>query len=115
MTSANAARGGSTDKIQEIHDRRYFQNGPCCSGCDWWRSLNSWVGECTKSAPVPASKRWGMVGISGVSEGEPGHIVTDGAHHCGDFKDEFDWSSLPPAYLRRVGFIKARPATKEES
>lgn len=37
---------------QELLDKFYFAHGPSCAGCDWWRSLNSRVGECLKSAPV---------------------------------------------------------------
>jgi hypothetical protein len=32
-----------------------------------------------------------------------GHIVTAREHVCGDFKDEFDWSSLPLPYRKLVG------------
>jgi hypothetical protein len=32
-----------------------------------------------------------------------GHVVTPKDHHCGDFKDQFDWSSLTPAYRRQIG------------
>lgn len=34
---------------------------------------------------------------------EAGHIMTRREHHCGDFKDEFDWTCLPAAYLRKIG------------
>ena len=34
---------------------------------------------------------------------EAGHVMTDRAHHCGDFKDDFDWSSLPLVYLKKIG------------
>ncbi|GEM_PF-5267418 len=33
-----------------------------------------------------------------------GHVFTLRDHHCGDFKDDFDWSTLPPHYLRRIGW-----------
>ena len=89
---------------QERHDRFYFERGPCCAGCDWWRSINSRVGECTKNAPVDGKTRWAMLNISRVSmDLEPGHIATAHDHICGDFKDDFDWSSLPLAYRKRVG------------
>ncbi len=89
---------------QEIHDRFYFEHGPCCAGCDWWRSLTSKAGDCTRSAPVGGAARWAMLGIEGCSMGAPaGHIVTPHDHRCGDFKDEFDWKSLPVAYRKRVG------------
>jgi hypothetical protein len=89
---------------QEILDTFYFENGPCCAGCDWWRHLNSRVGECTKSAPVGHEERWAMVSIElATLYTGSGHIATDRSHHCGDFKDQFDWSSLPLPYLKRVG------------
>lgn len=89
---------------QECLDRIYFRNGPCCAGCDWWRSMNSKVGDCTKSKPVPGAVRWSMCAIDKISMNlPPGHIVTPNNHVCGDFKDEFDWSSLPLAYRKRIG------------
>ena len=39
---------------QELADRWYVKHGPCCAGCDWWHQHNSLVGECRRSAPVPA-------------------------------------------------------------
>jgi len=89
---------------QEFLDRFYFKHGPCCAGCDWWRSISSMVGDCTKSAPVDGVARMDMLGIHGCSlRPRAGHIVTDRGHVCGDFKDEFDWSSLPLPYRKRVG------------
>ena len=45
-----------------------------------------------------------MLGMSGCSLPlQAGHILTPRDHHCGDFEDEFDWSSLPTHYLRRIG------------
>lgn len=89
---------------QESIDRFYFQHGPCCAGCDWWRSLNSIVGECTQSAPVSVAERWAMLGMCSVSlSAGAGHIVTPREHLCGKFKDDFDWSSLPLPYRLRIG------------
>jgi len=49
-----------------------------------------------------------MLGIRGVSmDLEPGHVVTAHDHVCGDFKDEFDWSSLPLGYLKRIGAARS--------
>jgi hypothetical protein len=90
--------------VQEIADRFYFANGPCCSGCDWWRHVNSIVGECTRSAPVSGDQRGSMLGMRSTSLVPiAGHILTPRTHHCGEFKDEFDWDSLPAAYLQRIG------------
>jgi len=89
---------------QEFIDKFYWQHGPCCAGCDWWRSFNSVVGECLKSAPVSGQEVVDMLGISGTTQRlEAGHIMTMCEHHCGDFKDDFDWASLPLPYRRRVG------------
>lgn len=89
---------------QEAVDRFYWQHGPCCAGCDWWRSFNSSVGECLKSAPVSDEERWAMLGISSPSlVASAGHVMTKRDHHCGDFKDEFDWATLPLTYRKIVG------------
>lgn len=95
------------DRRQEAIDAFYTKTGPCCAGCDWWAHMNSVAGECRKSAPVPAEQRYGMVVMGSLPwrfiGAEAGHIITNRDHRCGDFKDEFDWSTLPPAYLRRIG------------
>jgi hypothetical protein len=89
---------------QESLDAFYFRNGPCCAGCDHWRSLNSVAGECTRSAPMDGEQRVAMLGIVGGSlDAGAGHAITPRGHHCGEFKDEFDWTSLPLAYRHRVG------------
>ena len=96
-----------TSPRQEILDRFYFSRGPCCAGCDWWRSLSSLVGECTKSAPVPDNERWAMVSIERCSfPPGSGHIITSREHVCGQFKDEFDWTSLPLPYRVRIGALR---------
>lgn len=92
------------DPMQEAIDRFYFAHGPCCAGCDWWRSISSLVGECTKSAPVSDIDRWAMLGIERCSLFPgAGHAITGREHHCGEFKDDFDWTSLPLPYRKRVG------------
>lgn len=98
MSTAKAAR------VQEACDRFYTVNGPCCAGCDWWHGASSVVGDCTRSAPVPGGQRFAMLGITGTSLSiAAGHVMTPREHKCGEFKDEFEWSSLPPLYLRRIG------------
>lgn len=88
---------------QEHIDTFYWKNGPCCAGCDWWRTINGMVGLCHGSEPVSGEARADMLGItfSSLRVGA-GHIMTKRDHHCGKFKDEFDWSSLPLAYVKRV-------------
>lgn len=89
---------------QEILDRFYFRHGKCCAGCDWWRHDSGMSGECTKSAPVSAGERYGMLGIESCSMPlSAGHVLTLRDHVCGDFADTFDWSSLPPHYRRIIG------------
>lgn len=71
---------------QEHIDRFYFAHGKCCAGCDWWRHINSVAGCCQRM---------------------PAEVITTREHVCGEFKDEFDWSSLPPNYRRLAGDPKA--------
>lgn len=92
------------DCMQRILDSFYTAHGPCCAGCDWWASHNSCAGECTRSAPVPGAQRVAMLGITYSSlPMAAGHVMTPREHRCGDFKDEFDWRTLPPLYLKRIG------------
>ena len=93
-----------TDAGQMRRDSIYWANGPCCSGCDWWSEVKSTVGLCTKSAPVSASERVAMLGMSNCTlHSGAGHVFTRGLHHCGDFQDSFDWGTLPTHYLRQIG------------
>jgi hypothetical protein len=92
------------DTRQEILDTFFWKNGPCCAGCDWWRSVNSVVGECRRSAPSSAGNRFAMIGIQGASmDPGAGFVMTMREQHCGEFLDTFKWSSLPASYLRRIG------------
>lgn len=89
---------------QEIIDTFFWKNGPCCAGCDWWRSLNSMAGECTRSPPTSSGNRFAMLGVQSESiDPGAGHVITPRQHICGEFRDTFDWSSLPVPYLKRVG------------
>ncbi len=92
-------------KQQENVDKFYWKSGPCCAGCDHWEYINSVCGDCTKSAPVSGHERTAMLGLrfNGISPGA-GHVLTNREHRCGDFKDSFDWQSLSPAYLWRIGY-----------
>lgn len=92
------------DLESRILDTFYTQHGPCCAGCDWWGSINSVIGECTRSAPVSGHQRWSMMSVFAPAyTPAAGHIVTPRQHFCGEFKDGFDWSTLPLVYLRRIG------------
>ena len=80
---------------QVILDEFYHSNGPCCAGCDWWAWHNSRVGECTRTAPVSICERLSMIGIESCSaKPESGHILTNLDHHCGEFKDTYDWPEV---------------------
>lgn len=98
---------------QELMDRLYMKNGPCCAGCDWWRYNNGILGDCTRHAPtLPGADRAASLGMNGFSCAIPsGHAVTKRDHHCGDFKDGFDWSTLGRDYLGRIGYYR-RPTQK---
>lgn len=86
---------GDLNQRQNIIDRYYKKNGPCCAGCDWWRWFNTIVGECHRHAPVSAKERYSMLGIKYASPAnrfEAGHILTKRDHVCGDFIDTHKWS-----------------------
>lgn len=90
--------------LQEFHDRFYFKHGKCCAGCDWWRPISGAAGECAKSKIVSGRERMDMLGISWSSHRfKAGHAITARDYVCGNFKDEFDWSSLPLPYRKRIG------------
>lgn len=92
------------NKTSEVIDRFYVDNGKCCAGCDWWRYVNSVAGECIRNAPVSGESRFALLGCGSPSTlPMTGHIMTRRDHVCGDFKDEFDWSTLPAAYLKKIG------------
>lgn len=48
-------------------DAFYREHGPCCAGCDWWRHMNSLVGECLQSKIVGGSERSAMIGMVSAS------------------------------------------------
>jgi len=63
-----------------------------------------------------------MLGITGFSLAiGAGHVFTLRDHNCGDFSDEFDWSSLPLAYLKSIGAgadglaVRAHLLSKEQN
>lgn len=96
---------------QEVVDAFYWSHGQCCAGCDWWRHFNSVAGECTRSAPVSGDERTAMLGLkfNSICAGA-GHVMTNRLHRCGDFRDSFEWKTLPTAYLQRIGFKGGMPA-----
>lgn len=73
---------------QESVDAFARARGPCCAGCDWWRWHTVAIGECTRSAPVAATQRVAMLGVTALSlRIGAGHVLTPRDHVCGDFQD----------------------------
>lgn len=102
---------------QESLDAFYFRHGRCCAGCDWWHSISALIGNCTRSPMVSGIERAAALGILSPSCIVPaGHPVTERDHVCGEFKDEFDWSTLPLPYRKRVGapLAAGRQALEEQ-
>ena len=110
MTQAGEREGITGECV----DRFYMERGPCCAGCDWWMFHNSVAGECRRSAPVSGAESIGLLGITYTSAPlQAGHVMTLREHHCGEFKDSFDWTTLPLAYLRRIGYQQRAQAQQK--
>jgi len=67
---------------------------------------------------VSGAERLAAIGIENCSlPPRAGHALTKREHVCGEFKDEFDWASLPLDYRKRVGelaktSLASRPAPR---
>ena len=105
------------DERQEAIDTFYWKHGPCCAGCDWWEAVSSISGTCRKAAPISAGNRAALLGMHSLSiDIGAGHPFTMRDHHCGDFRDAFDWQSLSLTYRARVGCLaRLSQPTIEES
>lgn len=89
---------------QEKCDKLYWQNGPCCAGCDHWQSDSSLTGRCTNAPILSGQDVMRSIGAHFSSyTPPPGHPFTEAQHKCGMFKDDFDWSTLDAEYLKRIG------------
>lgn len=85
-------------------DKFYMQNGECCSGCDHWRGIGGTIGECTNSKIISSKDRLVFLGLRNCTlDIGAGHAITRRDYVCGQFKDEFDWQSLPLSYLKKIG------------
>lgn len=95
-------------ETQEILDQFYWKNGPCCAGCDHWRPLSAFVGECEKSTlhPVAVEPRRRYDG--GVVTTLRGRNVTERHHRCEAFEDSFPWQAMPLPYLECIGALSDR-------
>ena len=89
---------------QEQCDRLYWQNGPCCAGCDHWRSDMGNLGHCTAAGIVSGDQVMASLDIGwSTYTPPPGFPLTRADFQCGLFRDEFDWLSLPEEYRRKIG------------
>jgi len=88
---------------QKRCDTFFWQNGPCCAGCDHWASEAGDIGECTAAPPVSGVQVIKSLGIDWSSHTPPpGHPFTRRDHRCGAFRDTFDWSTLDGEYLASI-------------
>lgn len=93
-------------RYQERCDRFYWKHGRCCAGCDHWSSEAGDIGECMSAPPVSGADVIQSLGIDWSSyTPPPGQPFTRREHVCGAFRDDFDWSTLEPDYLKRIGAI----------
>lgn len=91
-------------RYQERCDAFYWKHGKCCAGCDHWNSEAGDIGECMDASPMSGEQIIKSLGIRFCSYiPAPGQPYTRRDHVCGQFKDEFDWSTLDPEYLKRIG------------
>ena len=89
---------------QKEMDKLYWKNGPCCAGCDHWMSDKAGLGICGDSKIMSGADVLRSMGITFCSyTPPPGQVHTKAEHHCGRFKDDFDWSTLDPEYLEEIG------------
>lgn len=105
---------------QEQCDRDYWTKGQCCAGCDFWQSEMGNLGVCSAAGIVPGDQVMASMGVQFCSyTPPPGLPLCRADFWCGKFKDEFDWSSLPDDYLKRIGAlrngsVKFRPSHRRE-
>lgn len=94
-------------RYQEHCDRTYWTRGQCCAGCDHWQSEMGNTGRCAGAGifsgeDVARSLDWEWSSYTP----EPGFPFTSADHHCGLFRDDFDWETLPAEYLERIGAMQ---------
>lgn len=104
VTLRDRDREAWAEKYQEICDTAYWKNGQCCAGCDHWCSDMGLLGECRAGEILSGhdiAKSMGWKWYSWTLP--PGYPQTKALYKCGLFKDDFDWQSLGPEYLRKIG------------
>lgn len=88
-------------------DSRYWTYGQRCSGCDYWASSEGDFGACQHAGIVSGQDVMMSLGLSFCSAPiQPGYPLTNDGHWCANFKDDFDWSSLPKEYLAEIGAMR---------
>lgn len=75
------------DDRQGHVDAFYAKHGPCCAGCDFWRWINTGVGECVRLPPNQSHDAASGLGMHGVSLPVSSSNLTRRDHLCGEFKD----------------------------
>lgn len=97
-------------ETQEMLDRFYWKHGPCCAGCDHWRALDGFIGECRKRAeqPLVESPKRRISAIHARTAMPISREVTARHHRCEVFMDGFPWQAMPLPYLERIGATERR-------
>lgn len=72
---------------QQHVDAFYAANGPCCAGCDFWRWVNSLIGECVRFPPNRSHDAAAGLGMTGCSLSRSTANLTRRDHWCGEFRD----------------------------
>ena len=90
---------------QEKMDAYYWKHGPSCAGCDHWSSEQGLVGYCLNSKIMSGVDVAASMGIisSSAQHMPPSYATTKHDYKCGNFKDEFDWTTLSTEYLKKIG------------
>ncbi|MCU4119359.1 Lar family restriction alleviation protein [Variovorax sp. N23] len=71
------------------------------------KAVDLWNQRATPAPGAPGKEAAAVQAVGAAPEA--GHVMTLRDHHCGEFKDDFDWGALPPHYLQHIG----HPATTE--
>lgn len=72
---------------QQHVDAFYAKHGPCCAGCDFWRWINTRVGECIRMPPNQSHDAAAGLGFDFCSLPRSTSNLTANSHLCGEFRD----------------------------
>lgn len=94
-------------RYQEHCDRTYWTYGKCCAGCDHWQSEMGNLGFCIAAGIVTGEQVMRSMDIAFCSyTPPPGFPLTKAEFYCGQFRDDFDWSTLDHDYLAKIGALR---------